>query len=94
MALRIFTSPLSRLGKYFATIHLDFKELLLNISCFIIIILSCVLPNLITESFYDDNDDDDDDHYCCYHHHFISSTIIIIIIIIYITELIFSLSFA
>ena len=25
-ALEIFTSPLSRLGKYLATIHLDFKE--------------------------------------------------------------------
>ena len=26
MALEIFTSPLSRLGKYLATIHLDFRE--------------------------------------------------------------------
>jgi len=26
VAVGIFTSPLSRLGKYLATIHLDFKE--------------------------------------------------------------------
>ena len=31
MALGIFNSPLSRLGKYLATIHLDFKEWLLII---------------------------------------------------------------
>ena len=32
VALRIFTSPLSWLGKYLATIHLDFKEIIVNYS--------------------------------------------------------------
>ena len=31
VALGIFTSPLSRLGKYLATIHLDFKDELLTV---------------------------------------------------------------
>ena len=39
MALGIFTSPLSRFGKCFATIHLDFDEYLLNIMMMVMIMM-------------------------------------------------------